>query len=73
MIEDGAEELFGGFWPFMQRIIVVFLPLWVYLLCWSAGLHILISAIAAGSSVSLVVVIEKLRLRHESKLNDDLR
>ena len=70
MIDDGSEDLFGGFWPFMQRFLLLFLPLWVYLLCWSAGLNVLVSAILAGFSVSAVAIFEKIRIKSESQMGD---
>lgn len=71
MIDDGSEDLFGGFWPFMRRVFLLFLPLWVYLLCWSAGLNVLISAIIAGLSVSTVAIFEKIRIKSESQTSDE--
>jgi hypothetical protein len=70
MIDDGSEDLFGGFWPFMQRFLLLFLPLWVYLLCWSAGLNVLVSAILAGFSVSAVAIFEKIRIKSEYQMGD---
>ena len=70
MIDDGSEDLFGGFWPFMQRFLLLFLPLWVYLLCWSAGLNVLVSAILAGFSVSAVAIFEKIRIKSEYQMSD---
>ena len=70
MIDDGSEDLFGGFWPFMRRFFQFFLPLWVFLLCWSAGLNILVSAILSGLSVSTVAIYEKIRIKSESQANE---
>ena len=67
MIDDGSEELFEGFWPIIRRVVIVLLPIWVYLLCWSAGLHLIVSSILSGISVSLVIIFEKLRLKHQSE------
>ena len=71
MIDDGAEDLYGGFWPFIQRIAFVFLPLWVYLLFWSAKMPTLVSAIAAGSSVSLIVLFEKYKIKQHNNSNSE--
>jgi hypothetical protein len=71
MIDDGSEDLFGGFWPFMRRFVLFFLPLWVYLLCWSAGLNVLVSAIIAGLSVSTVAIFEKIRIKTESQTSGE--
>jgi hypothetical protein len=62
-IDDGSEELFGGFWPFIRRAMMLFLPPWIFLLCWSAGLHNILSALIAGLSLSFVVFIERYKLR----------
>jgi hypothetical protein len=61
-MEDGSEELFNGFWPFMKRVLLLFLPLWVFLIGWSAGLNIIVTAILAGSSVSIVAIYEKMKV-----------
>ncbi len=60
--DDGSAELFGGFWPFIKRFVLFFLPLWVFLIGMSAGIHIIISAIIAGLSVSLVAIFEKKKM-----------
>ena len=70
MIDDGSENLFEGFWPFMKRFLILFLPLWVFLIGYSAGLNILISAILAGLSVSTVTIFEKYQLKRENDGSD---
>ena len=45
MLDDGSDELFAGFWPFMRRFLLAFLPLWVFLLGYAAGLNVIIAAI----------------------------
>ena len=71
MFDDGSEELFGGIWPFMKRALVLFLPLCVFLICWTLNLHIFISAIAAGLSVSLIQIFEKMKLKHHIESESD--
>ena len=71
MFDDGSEELFGGIWPFMKRALVLFLPLWVFLICWRLTLFIFISAIAAGLSVSLIQIFEKMKLKHHIESESD--
>lgn len=66
-IDDGSEDLFGGFWPFFKRALLFFLPLWTWLLCWSAGLNNIISATLAGLSVSIIVGIERYKLNYNSR------
>ena len=66
-IDDGAEDLFGGFWPFLKRTMMLFLPLWVWLLCWSAGFNNIVSATLAGLSVSIIVGIERYKLNNKSR------
>ena len=61
-IDDGSEELFGGFWPFIRRTLMIFLPLWVWLLLWSAGVPNIISALVSGLSLSIIVAIERYKL-----------
>ena len=61
-IDDGSEELFGGFWPFIRRTLMLFLPLLVWLLLWSAGVPNIISALVSGLSLSIIVAIERYKL-----------
>ena len=69
MFDDGSDELLGGFWPFMKRALLLLLPLWVYLICWSAGFNLFISAITAGLSIPLIQIFEKLKLRRQFESN----
>tara|TARA_B100001115_G_scaffold154059_1_gene124806 strand:- start:68 stop:304 length:237 start_codon:yes stop_codon:yes gene_type:complete len=72
MLDDGSDELFAGFWPFMRRFLLAFLPVWVFLLGYAAGLNLIIAAIIAGMSVSSVAVFEKIKLKQRlEKQNDD--
>jgi len=67
MLDDGSDELINGLWPFMKRALVLFLPFWVYLVCWSAGLPLLLSAILSGLSLSVIIYFEKSKLRSKSE------
>ena len=67
MLDDGAADLFGGFWPFMRRFLFMFLPLWVFLIGYTAGLHVILASILAGSSISVVAIFEKYKLKQESE------
>ena len=71
MFDDGSEELFGGIWPFMKRALILFLPVWIFLICWSAELNVFISAIAAGLSLPLIQIFEKIKLHHKMKSDSD--
>jgi len=62
-IDEGSEELFGGFWPFIRRTLMLFLPLWVWLLFWAAGMPNIVSALFSGLSLSIIVAIERYKLR----------
>ena len=66
-IDDGSEELFGGFWPFIRMTLMLFLPLWVWLLLWSAGVPNIISALASGLSLSIIVAIERYKLNQMTR------
>ena len=66
-IDDGSEELFGGFWPFIRRTLMLFLPLWVWLLLWSAGVSNIISALVSGLSLSIIVAIERYKLNQMTR------
>lgn len=64
MIDDDLSgHIHSGFWPFMKRALVLFLPLWVFLICYSLGLNNIISAAMAGSSLSLIVYYEQRKLK----------
>ena len=67
MLDDGSAELFEGFWPFMKRFLFMFLPLWVFLIGYTAGLHIILASILAGPSISIVAIFEKYKLKQESE------
>ena len=62
-LDEGSEELFGGFWPFIRRTLMLFLPLWVWLLMWAAGMPNIVSALFSGLSLSIIVAIERYNLR----------
>ena len=62
-IDEGSEELFGGFWPFIRRTMMLFLPLWVWFLLWAADVPNIISALFAGLSLSIIVAIERYKLQ----------
>ena len=66
-IDDGSEDLFGGFWPFVKRALLLFLPIWTWLLCWSAGFNNIFSATIAGLSLSVIVGIERYKLNRNSR------
>ena len=69
MLDDGSAELFGGFWPFMKRFLLLFLPLWVFLITWAAGINIIIASTLAGLSISIVPIYERHRLKQENQLS----
>jgi hypothetical protein len=69
MFDDGSDELLGGLWPFMKRALLLFIPLWIYLICWSAGLNLFLSAIIAGISISFIQVFEKIKLKRHLESN----
>ena len=62
-LDEGSEELFGGFWPFIRRTLMLFLPLWVWLLMWAADMPNIVSALFSGLSLSIIVAIERYKLR----------
>jgi len=62
VVTDPSDELFSGFWPIIRRFLFAFLPLWVFLICYAANMNVIVSAILAGSSVSLVAIYEKRKL-----------
>ena len=66
MLDDGSVDLFGGIWPFIRRFIIVFLPLWLFLILHNLGVNVIISAIIAGTSASTVVIFEKFKLRQKN-------
>ena len=66
-MENGSEELFYGFWPFMKRFLLLLLPLWIFLIGYSVGLNIIVASILAGVSVSIVAIFENLKLKRDNE------
>lgn len=62
MLDDPSDELFAGLWPFLKRILFMFLPFWVFLLLWAAKLPTLLASIGAGASVALIIAFERWQL-----------
>ena len=71
MVGNASDELFSGFWPIMRRFLFAFLPLWVFLIAYSADINVIISAILAGASVSLVAIYEKKKILSENAKQSD--
>lgn len=71
MVGNASDELFSGFWPIMRRFLFTFLPLWVFLIAYSANINVIISAILAGASVSLVAIYEKKKILSENAKQND--
>ncbi|MBJ47439.1 MAG: hypothetical protein CMB59_06095 [Euryarchaeota archaeon] len=71
MVGNASDELFSGFWPIMRRFLFAFLPLWVFLIAYSADINVIISAILAGASVSLVAIYEKKKILSENEKQSD--
>ena len=71
MVGNPSDELFSGFWPIMRRFLFAFLPLWVFLIAYSANINVIISAILAGASVSLVAIYEKKKILSENAKQND--
>ena len=71
MVGNASDELFSGFWPVMRRFLFAFLPLWVFLIAYSADINVIISAILAGASVSLVAIYEKKKIVSENEKQSD--
>lgn len=65
--DDGTAEMFGGFWLLIRKFIMAFLPIWVFLIFYAANVHVVISAVIAGSSVSLVAIYEKLKIKQANE------
>ena len=66
---NDADELYGGLWPFMKHLLMLFLPIWVFLLLWSAGVNTIFAGIAAGFSITGVIFFEKIKLTQDKKHN----
>ena len=71
MVGNASDELFSGFWPIMRRFLFAFLPLWIFLIAYSADINVIISAILAGASVSLVAIYEKKKILSENDKQSD--
>ena len=71
MVGNPSDELFSGFWPIMRRFLFAFLPLWIFLIAYSADINVIISAILSGASVSLVAIYEKKKILSENDKQSD--
>jgi len=71
VVTDPSDELFSGFWPIMRRFLFAFLPLWVFLIGYAAGINVIIAAVIAGASVSLIAIYEKKKIQEEMTKNND--
>ena len=74
MLDDGHEDLFGGVWPFVKRALFLFLPFWVALIVWYAGVDyidrttlLFLTAISAGLTLPAIQLFEKLKLMRNSE------
>ncbi len=74
MIDDGHEDLFGGVWPFVKRALFLFLPFWVCLIVWYAGVDyidrnilLFITTISAGLTLPAIQLFEKVNLKRKSE------
>ena len=74
LLDDGHEDLFGGVWTFIKRVLFVFLPLWVAMIVWYAGVDYIdqnflcfFTAISAGLTFPMVQLFEKLKLKRKSE------
>jgi len=66
--DDGTAEMFGGLWLLIRKFMMLFFPFWVFLILYSATVHMVISAIVAGFSTSLVVIFEKLKIKQANDM-----
>ena len=78
MLDDGHEDLFEGFWPFIKRALFLFLPIWVGLIIWTGGQDyidktplLFMSTIAAGLSLPLIQLFEKFNIYRNTKSEFD--
>ena len=71
VVTNPSDELFSGFWPIMRRFLFAFLPLWVFLIGYAAGINVIIAAVIAGASVSLIAIYEKKKIQEEMTKNND--
>ena len=65
--DDGTAEMFGGFWIFIRKFLMPFFPIWVFFILYAANVHIVISAVIAGFSVSIVAIYEKLKIKQANE------
>jgi len=74
MLDDGHEDLFGGVWPFVKRALFLFVPFWVGLIVWYAGVDyvdrnilLFITTISAGLTFPAIQLFEKMNLKRKSE------
>ncbi len=65
MMVDPANDLFGGYYPFLRRIVLPFILIMVFILIFdlSKG-SMIISAIFTGFSIGPILILERMLVIH---------
>ncbi len=70
MMVDPANDLFGGYYPFLRRMVIPFLLIMIFIFSYDlSNGSALLSAIFTGFSLGPVLVLERLMIIYLIKQN----
>ncbi len=72
MMVDPANDLFGGYYPFLRRMVIPFVLIMIFIFCYDlSNGSALLSAIFTGFSLGPVLVLERLMIIYLIKQNEN--
>jgi len=72
MMDDPANDLFGGYYPFLRRMVIPFVLIIIFIFLYDlSSSNTLISAIFTGFSLGPVLILERLLIIYLIKLNQN--
>jgi len=72
MMVDPANDLFGGYYPFLRRMVIPFLLIMIFIFSYDlSNGSALLSAIFTGFSLGPVLVLERLMIIYLIKQNEN--
>jgi len=72
MMVDPANDLFGGYYPFLRRMVIPFVLIMIFIFSYDlSNGSALLSAIFTGFSLGPVLVLERLMIIYLIKQNEN--
>ena len=72
MMVDPANDLFGGYYPFLRRMVIPFVLIMIFIFSYDlSNGSVLLSAIFTGFSLGPVLVLERLMIIYLIKQNEN--